>query len=360
MSGKSDKITIGDIISTGSGLVLMVASFLTFVLLIPPTLLQSGTLSQFGPELTGIPGFKISTNLVYLTLIGTLLISSISILSLFYHSDRISKGFTRINNRKYFGFLMIYILIQLILTEIFAILDPTFTNQFPFHETLSVQNFVFSFLTLEESVIYMLVPLTVVIVLSALLQKKSVMVSLRFYNGSSAETVLIATAVAGLTTFFLSGSTMDYVSNFASFFILNIIFLRFGFLKAFITNFAVAMTNVSATLISGSDVLSTLLPLFLFFLGFLGVYHLVQVSVGSQKEEQRIEEKLKKAQLNLLPKPLIEPFIHSRCPVCGNSMYHVNSKDMSLKCEKCEYELAEDATGEKNITIELSRTSRNS
>lgn len=356
MAEKSEKITIGDFINGGSGLVLVGISLFTFLYLLPSTINGMQRITELGSQVTGISGFQLDATTAYISLSATLVITLVAVSSLFFHRNNISTGFLRSSSRKYYGFLMIYILVQLVLTEVFAIFVPNFTNQFPFHETTAVQNFVFSFLTLEESVIYVLIPMTVVVIIAALMRNEPVMKSLRFYNGDWIQTVVISSIVALVSTLIVSSTILGYISDFASFLVLNIIFLRFGFLKSFLTNFLVSITNVTATLIVGNSFLSTLLPLFLFFLGFLGVYSLVQVSIGNSRAAANQTPEEKKARHDNIPRPQIEPFIYSRCPVCGNTVYHINAKDMSMKCEKCEYELPSDAMGERNITIELGRT----
>lgn len=358
MADKKEAWTLGEIINAGSGLVLVGISFLTFAFLFPSTLDSIGRIVQLGPEITGIPGFNLTSIFAYVSIAAVLIIAMVSLFSLFFQRENISNSFTKNSDRKFYGFLMIYILIQLILTEIFAYFNPGFTSQFPFQESVGVQNFVFSFLTMEENVLFVLVPLSVALIIIGVMRGENVLRFLRFYKGDRFEALLISMAIALVSTLLLPGSVITYVSDFASFTVLNFIFLRFGFFKSFLTNFAVAMTNVTATLIAGNSVLSTALPLFLFFLGFLGVYSLVQVSFSAQQKNPVNDTLNEPRPANVIRRPQIEPFINSRCPECGNAVYHVILPNMSLKCEKCEHELNSDAVGEKNITIEMGRPSR--
>lgn len=358
MEDKSGKWTIGERIAAVSGTVLVAIALFTFVFILPSTLNSVARIVQLGTQVTGINGFSLTPGLIYLTASIALALALISLLSLFVNRNSISKSFSRDSTRKFFGFLMIYILLQLILTEIFAYAMPNIASLFPFHENLGVQNFVFAFLSLEQSVIFVFVPVSVALTIIAVLRGESISRYLRFYEGSRTQVLIISLGISLFSTLFISGSVLGYVSNFVSFTLLNIIFLRFGFLKAFLTNFSLSMTNVTATLIAGNLTLSAMLPLFLFFLGFLGVYSLLQVSVPSQKEGSREEMEEKPPKVEASKRPQIEPFIYSRCPQCGNAVFHVIPSDMSLKCEKCEHVLQSDAKGPRNISIEIGKASR--
>lgn len=358
MEEKSEKPTIGERINTGSGMILVAIAFFTFVLLLPSTINSVGRITQIGPEITGIAGFTLTPSQIYLYISISLVLVLVSILSLFMHNEKISNSFSRDKTRQFYGFLMIYILVQLILTEVYSYALPNLSTIFPFQEALGVQNFYFLFLTLDQSVLFVFVPVTAILAVVGLMRGESLSRHLRFYGGSWSQVLLISLAVSLVSTFFISATPLEFISNFTSLAVLNIIFLRYGFLKAFLTGFSVSMTNVTASVIGGNLALSIILPLFLFFLGFLGVYALVQFSVSAPKGEESNEELEEQKQIEVKKRPQIAPFIYSRCPQCGNTVYHVLPSDMSLKCEKCDYIMPSDAIGPKNISIEFSRTSR--
>lgn len=359
MEGENEKRTIGELIITYSGLIQVGISFITFLYLFPSSLNSISQIQGLEQSITGFPGLALNSIIIYLVLTGVLVLAGVGILSLFYHSDKFTMGFQKARGRKYFSYLMIYVLIQLILTEVFAFFVPNFGGGFPFDQTTGIQNFVFSYLTLEEGIIYQLIPLTVAVVVIAAVRGNLNLRSIIYYDLNSVELLVVSLFVALVATLFVSGTPLDYVSDFTSLFVLNIIFLRFGFLKAILTNFTIAMTNVTATLISGTPILSTILPIFLFFLGFLGIYSLVQVATQSPRgfpagtgDKEQVQPQRPRRIVT------IEPFIKSRCPDCGTALYHIIVPGMSLKCNKCGKELDKDATGEENIRIELSGSSR--
>lgn len=359
MEETKEKRTLGELIINYSGLVLVGVSFLTFLFLFPSTFTDAATILQLGSQITGISGFSVNSALIYSVMFATLLLVVVSIISLFYHNDRISIGFKKEKNRAFFGYLMIYILVQLILTEIFAYFVPNFGNAFPFQQSVGVQNFVFSYLSLEQSILYEFIPLSIAVIVILAIRGELNLHSLRFHEFERFEVLILSLAIAAVATILITGTYLDYISDFVSFFVLNVIFLRFGFFKAFLTNFTIALTNVTASLVSPNPALSTMLPVFLFFLGFLGIYSLVQVSMSVPREEPADEEKRRGNAAEIRRKiPTIEPFIRSRCPNCGNAMYHIILPGLTLKCSKCDLELERDATGENNIKIEMRNPAR--
>lgn len=360
MSEEGEKNTIGDLIITYSGLLLIGISLLTFLYLIPSSVNQIHRIIQLGTSITGISWLGLNSSIFYASLAAILILVIAGLSTFVYHNDRISIGFKKQKSSAFFGFLMIYILVQLILSEIFAYVVPNFSSQFPFNEAIGVQNFVFSYLTLEESIIYQLIPMTIIVGIVSALYGKLSLKSFTFYNFNGPQILIIAAFIALVSTVLIPGTPFDYVSDFISLLVLNVIFLKFGFLKALLANFSISLTNVTATLISGNAAASTLLPVLLFFMGFLGVYMLVQISINSSKQpllpgtvEGARSDERKKRKI-----PVIEPFIHSRCPDCGNAMYHILLPSMSLKCTKCGLELEKDAMGENNIKIELRGSAR--
>ncbi len=347
----------GDMIIRYSGIALIAMSLITFAYLIPGTLDAMNIAVTLGPQLTGVPGFSLTPYLFYLSIALTLLTLLVSIFSLFVHRPDISTGFQETKNREYFHYLMIFILVQIILTEIIAYFVPAFGTGFPYNEPVAVQNFAFVFETVFQSFLFQLLPITVAILLLLLFTGKlnrsailSPMIGMR-------ENLLISGVISASVSLIVGGTVLNYLSNFVTFFMLNFIFVRFGFLKAFLTNFTVAITNVTATLISGNVILSNILPIFLFYLGFLGMYSAVQIGmnlprylpVPDQKNDRprKVEKKV----------PRMEPFIRSNCPDCGHTVFHVKD-DMGLKCARCGKDLEKDATGEMNISIEFRKVNK--
>lgn len=361
MSNEGKKNTIGDLIIIYSGLVLIAVAIATFLYLIPSSLNDVGRIVQLGNEITGIPWLDLNSTTVYASLVSMVILLAASLFTFAYHNDGLSIGFKKQKSSLFFSFLMIYILVQLVLSEIFVYAVPNFGHQFPFNQTVGVQNFVFSYLTLEESILYQLIPITIVSVALSVLTGKLTLKSFTFYDFNTVQIVSIAALIALFSTLLIAGGWLDYVSDFISLFVLNIIFLKFGFLKTMLANFSIALTNVTATLISGNVTVSTLLPVYLFFLGFLGVYSLVQISFGTPKDVSSFPEPLEDRK-NLEERrrrvPTIEPFIRSRCPDCGNAMYHILLPSMSLKCTKCGLEMEKNAIGDNNIRIELRSQNR--
>lgn len=355
MAEKVEKRGLGDRIIDASGVVLAVISLISFLYLFPDTVAKAAEIGQLGPTITGISGVFFTANGIYIFLALTLIAVLAGTVSFFYRNDRISMGFDTKTNSIFFRYFAVYILVQLILSEFIQYFVPSFGQGFPFNESAGVQNFVFSFLSLEQTVIYQLIPIAVIAVVVSGFRNRFSVRSFFFYNFSTAEVLIISIFVSLGTTLITGGTGYEYISDYFTFFVLNIIFLRFGFLKAFMTSFVVSMTNVTATLFNGSVVPTQLLLGYLFFLGFLGIYSLVQMGMRAPRElpvqEKVVDPKPRKIQT-------MEPFIKSRCPDCGNTLFHIVSSGMLLRCTKCGRELDKDATGPENIKIELGKVPR--
>lgn len=357
MPGKVGKKNPGELVLTYSGLLLIFVSFLTFLYLVIPDLTNPGKITALGDRVSGFSGLNFNTTTVYTIVILTMFFAFLAIFSLFYRNEKLSMGFSEENNRKFYGYLMIYILVQLVLSELITYFIPSYANEFPFNESGAIQNFIFSYQTLLEAAIYELLPITVAAVIISKIHGTSLSEGIRFYRMSGTEKHVVSIIISIAASILVSSTVITFITAFFSLLVLNEIFLNFGFLKAFLTNFAVALSNVTAFLISGNTALSIILPLFLFFLGFLGVYSLVQVGikVPSEAQNSQIEgtdvTPQEKAPTGKIV-PHIEPFIRSRCPECGQATYHILLPDMRLKCTKCAHELDKNAVGETNIVID--------
>ena len=366
MPGKDKKKTPGELITAYSGIVLIFLSFITFLYLIVPDFTNPGKITAFGDQVSGFSGIYFNTATVYLITFAVLFFTVFAIFSLFYTNDRLSMGFSEENTRKFYGYLMIYIVVQLVLSQVIAYFVPNYTDQFPFNESAPIQNFIFSYQTLLEAALYELLPITIAAVIISKMHGTSLLEGLRFYRMTGTERHVVSIVISLVASFLVSGTVITFITAFFSLFVLNEIFLNFGFLKAYLTNFAVAMTNVTAYLVSGNTALSVILPLFLFFLGFLGIYTLVQL--GMRVPTDNVEHGTQPASSSGMPEheaPVsarkvvqIEPFVRSRCPECGQATYHVQLPNMALKCTKCGHELDRDAVGERNIIIDTRNPSR--
>ncbi|MEM0156785.1 MAG: hypothetical protein QXN26_01800, partial [Thermoplasmataceae archaeon] len=145
-------------------------------------------------------------------------------------------------------------------------------------------------------------------------------------------------------------------TDFLSLFVLNAVFLRSGFLRAFLANFSISMINVTASALTASYAGTILLTVLLIYLGFLGAYVFMgmglkySASAAATRNRDVVERTPKTKAL-----PETELFIRSACPDCGNTTFHVNP-DMSLKCTKCGKEIPRDAMEVPNVRVELRRS----
>ncbi len=363
MPETDEKLTPAELILTYSGLVLIFISVITFLYLILPVFSSPGKITALGDKVSGFSGLNFNAPTVYIIVILTIFFAIFSIYSLFYRNENLSMGFSKEKNRKFYGYLMIYILVQLVLSELITYFVPSYTNEFPFNESAPIQNFIFSYQTLLEAALYELFPITIAAVIISKMHGTPLSEGIKFYRMSNTERHIVSIVISLAASFLVSGTVLTFITAFFSLLVLNEIFLNLGFLKAYLTNFAVAMTNVTAFLISGNATLSVILPLFLFFLGFLGVYSLVQlgIKVPNETPEVSTPSAIGEVVERVVERKVIseiEPFVKSRCPECGQATYHIQLPNLSLKCTKCGHELDRDAVGEKNIVIDARNPSK--
>lgn len=360
MAEKVEKRTIGDSITKYSSLVLIGISIVTFVALLPYSFSQAGSIGQFEDQILGFQSNLLTQYPVYLFLVLVLAAVLVSIFSVFYNRDSLTMGFQKKTNDGFFRYFVIFILVQVILSEFVAYFIPNIGQGFPFNQSLGIQNFIFSFLPLEQTFLFELIPMSIISVALTAFRGKSAVKSLFFYEFGIVETIVVSVMISLVATLIVGGTPVEYISDYLSFFLLNVIFLRFGFLKAFLTNFTVSMVNVVATVLSTNPALSAIvLPVLLFYLGFLGIYSLVQIGIRAPDKLQAELQNMPRERPERQQKsPPVDPFVRSRCPECGNAVFHVISASMALKCSKCGRELEKDAMGPENIKIEYGRVSR--
>lgn len=363
MPGKVEKKTPGEQIVAYSGLALIFISLITFLYLLYPLFSNPGEIAAFGDKVSGFSGLAFNSSTIFAITFLILFITLFAVVSLFYSDEKFSMGFTEASNRKFYGYLMIYILVQLVLSEFISYFAPGYANEFPFNKSGAVQSFVLSYQTLLEAALYELLPITIAAVIISKLHGTPLSQGIRFYRMTGMEKHIVSAIIALAASFLVSVSIVTLLTAFFSLFVLNEIFLNFGFLKAYLTNFAVALFNVTAYLVQGNTVLSFILPLFLFFLGFLGVYSLFQVGVRIPTDNQGSPMKEMEEGVQEAPKAgrivsQIEPFVRSRCPQCGQATYHILLPNMNMQCAKCGHEMDRDAVGEINIVIDARNPSR--
>ncbi len=361
MPGKDERRTPGDYILIFSGLVLIFISFITFLYLIIPDVTNPGKITALGDSVSGFSGLYFNTTTVYAITFLILFFAVFSIFSLFYRNENFSMGFSEERNRKFFGYLMIYILVQLILSEVVSYFAPQYSSEFPFNQPVPIQNFVLSYQSLLEAALYELLPITIAAVIISKMHGTPILEGLRFYRMSVLEKHAISVVISLIASVLVSNTAITFFTAFFSLLVLNEIFLNFGFLKAFLANFSVELLNI-ALIVTKEHALSMALAFFVFFLGFLGVYSLVQLGVripsehnepmGSDSENKTHESSRARSAIQ------IEPFIRSRCPECGQATYHIRLPSMNMQCAKCGHELDKGAIGETNIVIDVRTPSK--
>ena len=361
MPGKDERRTPGEYILIYSGLALIFISFITFLYLIIPDITNPDRITALGDQVSGFSGIFFNTFAIYAIIFLILFFSTFAIFSLFYRNEKLSMGFSEERNRTFFGYLMIYILVQLILSEVVSYFAPQYSSEFPFNQPVPIQNFILSYQSLLEAALYELLPITIAAVILSKIHGTPLLEGLRFYKMSVAEKHVVSVVISAIASALVSTTPMEFITAFFSLLVLNEIFLNFGFLKAFLANFSVELLNI-ALIVTKNNEISIVLAFFLFFLGFLGVYSLVQmgVRIPGERPDASIPDSVENTHQppNARKAIQIEPFIRSRCPECGQTTYHIILPNMDMQCAKCGHELDRNAIGETNIVIDIRSPSK--
>ncbi|MEM0157915.1 MAG: TFIIB-type zinc finger domain-containing protein [Thermoplasmataceae archaeon] len=334
---------------------------ITFFYLIPFTLNEAPIIESLPTSYYLIFSTKVS----YLTVIViTLILVILGFLSIY---SLLLGGLGTKNqqdaNQKYSGlrYLSVYILVELIISEIVSYEVPGISHQFPLNQPFGVQNFILSVSNLFGTAIEF------VIITLALMADRAISHSAR---GSAlfgpylpagravAISVIVSIVMVGLSP---SNFVLDFTS-FLSYFVIGMVIIRFGFLKAFAVTFSSTSVDILSYVISGYPVMESALTILLFIIAFFGLFSASEIAfraarVQQKREETAIQQRQEETDLHLNDKLIQSLFVRSTCPVCGNYSFYVES-DLSLKCTRCGHVIASDAMAQPNISVQILRSRR--
>lgn len=264
------------------------------------------------------------------------------------------KSFSKDGKDSFFRLLLVFVFVEIIVSELIEVLNPAIADVFPFDATSpSVVSVAYSSEILIQSFIFQLVPLSISILFLLAIRKRLNRDGLVEGVQSLSDSFIISFIVAVIFAVVSGGPPIEMFSDFLSLFILNVIFLRNGFLRAFLANFTLSMTNVTAAYLAPYPVGTLALTVFLIILGFMGVYVLFGMAVSYSGTVSASRSNDSSGNNRAVGhKPAMELFVRSSCPDCGNTTFHVQP-DMALKCTRCGREIPKDATGIPNISVEM-------
>ena len=340
-----------------SGYLLMAIAIISFLVALPD--IFTTKLPLYGHSASSFFIFNITatTYLAAAIVVPTAALVGLAIFSLFSQKARNVRSFNDTRNDAFYKYLLVFVFIEIIVSELIEYTNPALSEVFPFDSgNPSVVALAYSSQVLMQSILFQLLPLAVSI---AVLLYATGKLSLKNFVSATpgiGETLLISLVVALIFSIVSGGPSIAIFTDFLSLFVLNAIFLRSGFLRAFLANFSISMINVTASALISSSVGTIILTVLLIYLGFLGAY--VFMGMGLKYSASAAASR-NRDNINRVPKtrtvPETELFIRSACPDCGNTTFHVNP-DMSLKCTKCGKEIPRDAMEVPNVRVELRKS----
>lgn len=361
---------------TAFGVFGILAALLTFFSLLPATLSATSEISSLNPYSYFLLNVTSSAAAIYAVLAISAAIVTISVVALFVGKNDVSVGLRKTNRISFYRYFSVFILIELVLSVISPLISPSYANNPVLQMSLPSQNFVFLVSTVSQTVIVQLIPIMVLAVIFLAYRRKLSLKALmnpdRSLKGVELPIVAISAGAAAILTSVGIGSGL---LNFVSFFVLNYIFVRFGFFRSVIAGFTVSQFNIILQL-GQLPIFPLIMYGFLVIWSIVGIYSFITLftqatqnrnrsngeprrAVPTQGEEegevqpQRIMTRVEREMLN--PANF---WIRSACPACGNFNFHLK-EDMALECKNCHQQIDKDAVGEFNIRLIRSRGFQN-
>ncbi|KAA8923547.1 MAG: hypothetical protein F6Q11_00225 [Thermoplasma sp.] len=285
-----------------------------------------------------------------------------SMVSLISFSRDYTTSFSKKANGRYFWYLAIYVLVDLILSFIISSIYPSYgitsINKLP--DFIQVYYYLVS--VPGETLIFSIIPISIILLIYGFASKKlRVLIRSEDLNWNIVGAISIGTATYAAIIYLILGQNIYYViSAYVTTFMVSIIYLKFGLMRAILTNFIMSMVSFLSVLASRVPDYSLLLTIFLFAWASVGIYYLFLENESRQRRirQQRSEQEKERSSQEMRREvhvPLLKPedlFIRSSCPECGGIVFHVRD-NMNLECDHCHHVVAADDVGPFNIKIDI-------
>lgn len=178
---------------------------------------------------------------------------------------------------------------------------------------------------------------------------------------SDAAVLLISFPIDGALAYFTGMFSGFDVIFLITVLIMNYICIKTGFLKAFLTNITMNMISVASYIFVTATIANTVIAIYLYVWSFLGIFWASGVAFARvpqrAREEVGAEEGTGLNGSAFRDEHLVDLWIRSTCPGCGEAKFHVQ-QDLSLKCEKCGAIIQKDQIGVQNIVVQTRRAYR--
>ncbi len=335
------------------------------------TVFYSSSMEKYITFMRGIPtssytffSFVPDTFFIISVFAVSIIFIFISIFSLIPVRENISLSFSSKFQPKYFRYLAIFIFVQLMLSFLMTSIYPSFgisvVDNYPF----PAQDFYYVVSVLFETVLFQLIPLTVLILLYSAVSKKPIVKNLLHSDGIPANLVaafsIIGATVVSILYAYVGQNVYYVISIYISMVILNIIYIKFGFFRALLSTFILNMTSFYGFVLSKIQMLSLIFLVFLFIWATVGIFYMFAESeerrknlehkAAGQEKREDVYRHQQAVQVPLLPADSL--WIRSTCPECGGMTFHIKD-NMYLECDHCHHVLSPDDTGPFNVKIDI-------
>ncbi len=269
----------------------------------------------------------------------------------------------------------IMFIVSLITSMLYSPPESSATIVLNFEQQISVATLTF---------ILQIVPITLLSLFFAVKDRKGMRNVLsgnaRFSGTSFAAILAVSTAFdlvmlylimflypGGLSTYDIA---IEYVQTFFIFGLSNVIYLKFGFWKAYLGNFLFSSIAVMDYAAANNYALSLVLTIFIFawiLIGFVAI-STITTSRYVRRREKEIKERIERAEAltgsEERAAPADQTVVHTNemvagktalwvrggCPSCGNPTFHTDSS-ATLTCLKCGREITAEEKHPHNIMI---------
>lgn len=247
-----------------------------------------------------------------------------------------------------------------------------------------VLNFEEQISILTLTFILQFIPITVLSLIFGMRMKmkpRDILMGNKRFSGEMFQAIWgIAFVFDAVTLYFLNGSMagisgfVDYIQTLLLIIVSNVIYLKFGFWRAYLGNFVFVSMSVISYVVLSSPTLSIIFSVFLLlyvFVGFtlaatIGTRYYVERRMKELRARQEAERHVGEQETGqhvtaaqhltsdqiLLQR--VKLWLHGGCPSCGNATFTVDSTT-KLTCLKCGREVTSDESHPHNITISRGR-----
>lgn len=363
--GVYGKIAIGLIVT---GIIISLSSYLYYTSYI--FVYSWGSLPAGINEV--IPFFTPTKNLLALIAVAILVVVVFSVL-IYTGGGPFSRMASNSDREKYSVYATVFIAGMIMVSLIFSALVPSTAT----YESI-VLNFQEQIGVISLTFVLQIVPITIFSTIFASRSDagiRDVLMGAKRLDGREAGIVFVLTlAFDAVFLYFLVNTLSGYLDWLILFVASNVLYIKFGFWRAYLANFIYTALLVASYALLYSYTLSIAFEILIFAWIFIGLMILTSAGTASyvrkrqeefanrQINEEHLQEQPQHSTSQEIPVPLPESRISGKmklwvrggCPSCGNPGFSAD-RNATLTCLKCGREIGTDEIHPHNIEIKNGR-----